>query len=823
MQTQTVANVAVMTFIAAASLHAQCQPLMIPGATVPGLGDHGRVIIEWDPDGSGPASPVIAIGGDFETAGQIMANRVVTFDPASGAWQTLGGGLTGQVEAMLALPNGDLIAAGSFNTISGSAGNSIARWNGTTWNPMGAGFNSGVTALARLPNGDIVAGGPLQLLGGDPADGIARWDGSSWNQMGAGLNGFVDTLAVMPNGDLIAAGWFTGSGSTPLANIARWDGNNWSAVSTGTGCSSCVRDLIATAGGDLIASGTFTSIGGQPIAHTAKWDGTTWSALGQGPGGSVNGLYQMANGDIVVSAGDPGTAGASRIRTWDGANWQTIGVDHWASDFLSWSNGDLFALGRFSPVGGLIAKGISRWDGTDWHPLATGMDGRIEALHALPNNDIVAGGAFHHSDAPGSQNIARFDGNNWNALGTGIDGIVRAITDTPNGDIIAGGDFTTASGATLANIARWDGTTWNPLGSGLTGTVLSLASLPNGDIIAGGSISHSGAQPIDHVAIWNGTSWAELGGGLPADVRGLTLLPNGNVVAATSQTFFESAVATWDGTSWQSPFGLFGDAYAVTTRSDGTFVAAGSFSAIGAQASLATWDGANWQLTGPHLIGITKSVAALPSGDIIVGGRFSVTFNSPIEKLLRWDGTSWATAGSFDTGFQPIAALALADQALAIGGGFQSVDNVVSPAYAYLVPTCAAIAYPFGTGCAGSAGVGELTAEAPWIGSTWTATATNLPALSLAVQVYGLSTFGAPLTAVFPQGLPGCNLLASPDFITVAIPVAGTAQSQLTLPSSASLVGQTFHHQVVPIEVNAAGTMIAVTSTNALTGTIGMF
>src|SRR2546430_14283833 len=37
---------------------------------------------------------------------------------------------------------------------------------------------------------------------------------------------------------------------------------------------------------------------------------------------------------------------------------------------------DLLVAGQFSQVGGIVANNIARWDGTNWFPLGTGVDGR---------------------------------------------------------------------------------------------------------------------------------------------------------------------------------------------------------------------------------------------------------------------------------------------------------------------------------------------------------------------------------------------------------------------------------------------------------------
>ena len=116
-----------------------------------------------------------------------------------------------------------------------------------------------------------------------------------------------------------------------------------------------------------------------------------------------------------------------------------------------------------------------------------------------------------------------------------------------------------------------------------------------------------------------------------------------------------------------------------------------------------------------------------------------------------------------------------------------------------------------------------VTADLPWIGSTWTATGTGLPSTAFVFMVSGFAPVSLPLAALLPQGVQGCVLHVSPDLLDMRLSNGGTAQMQVQLPNTASLVGQVFHHQMVPFEFDAASSIIAVTSTNALSLTIGSF
>jgi hypothetical protein len=55
----------------------------------------------------------------------------------------------------------------------------IAKWDGSTWSPLGSGLGfhpfTTVYALAAMPDGDIVAGGSFSTAGGNVSVSWARW------------------------------------------------------------------------------------------------------------------------------------------------------------------------------------------------------------------------------------------------------------------------------------------------------------------------------------------------------------------------------------------------------------------------------------------------------------------------------------------------------------------------------------------------------------------------------------------------------------------------------------------------------------------------
>jgi hypothetical protein len=339
-----------------------------------------------------------------------------------------------------------------------------------------------------------------------------------------------------------------------------------------------------------------------------------------------------------------------------------------------------------------------------------------------------------------------------------------------------------AGGVSVNCVARWDGTSWSALGSGMSGVipprVFALAVLPNGDLVAGGYFTAAGGVSAENIARWNGTSWSALGSGTNSVVNALMVLPNGDLVAA------------------------------------------GGFSLAGGSAvsRVARWDGASWSALGSGVTGQVHTVTALAGGDLVVGGSF---VTGAFQNLARWNGAfwfplSWGTSGVV----RALATLPNGD--LVAGGGFYFA-GAVSSYLAQLTTTCPATAVSFGAGCTGSGGPNVLTASTlPWTGAVFRSVATGMPSNGLALSVLGFATLSIPLPAILPQGVPGCTLLVSPDLLELHIPVSGSVSTQLALPNSAALAGQLFHQQVVPVELGAGG-ITALTSTNALTLTIGSF
>lgn len=846
-------SVSAVVLCAAGPLTSQCANVLLPGSPVPGIAGSGSILVRcstsYDPDGPGALPAVLAFAGAFTVAGNVEAQNVATWDPSTGTWSPLGGGLLGIPVALAALPNGDLVAGG-FLPLHGSS--SFARWNGSTWAPM-PGFSGSVTALQVAANGDLIVAGQFTVAGLGSVS-LARWDGSSWFAFGgAVLGGSVESLCALANGDLVVGGSFTSIGGLPVNSVARWNGVAWSAL--GTGCNGPVRALTALANGDIVAGGDFMQAGGTLVSRVARWNGSTWLPMHNGLSASVRALAVspagslVAGGDFILS----GSTVVYHLAVWSGSAWQPVaggfgdvgatvytlaplttgqfvvgGQFRRARDaagghtfaaclalgqavglgtltalvsgtvggvFASATlpNGDLVVGGGLESIGGVDVTGIARRSGGIWSPLGLGADA-TRALVVLPGGDLVVGGYFTSAGGLPIRGLARWSGGTWSALGPlgGPFPAVRALSLMPGGDLVVGGYFTSAGGVVASNVARWNGATWSGLGGGVGGpgvTVLATAAMPNGDLVVGGLFTTAGGQPASNIARWNGATWSALGSGVNGGVYALAVRPNGELIVGgdftSAGSVAASLVARWNGTTWSS---------------------LGSGVSGGASASV-------------------LDLEVLPNGDVLAGGSFSSAGGQAVRNLARWNGVGWSPIGlGVDSTVWSLARLPGDD--VLVGGDFWSADGSVAVSLSQLTTTCPAGSIAFGASCPSSGGSNTLvTKSLPWLASEFRATGSGLPLTAFVVAATSVTPLSPalPIANVLPLVGPGCLLHTAPEVLSLLATTTGTVESSFVLPSTVSLVGATFFHQLVPLEVDAVGNLLQVTATNALQLTIGAF
>jgi hypothetical protein len=249
-------------------------------------------------------------GGTFTSAGGIAVNMLARWDGTN--WSSVGFPSTPGVEikALALRPNGDVLVA--QNAIAGSFAGFIGRiwsWDGNTWTLVGTANGVGSPPVARIecflvePNGDVIAAGQFETIDSTSVQNLARWNGSSWSFVAPGTDARILALALLSNGDLAAGGYFSSAGAIPAAFVARWDGSTWSSF--GSGVIGLVTCLLPMPNGELIAAGNIGSLPGPSFVE--RWDGLDWlTPTGPLSSGLVSGLTMAINGSLLVSGAFPG-------------------------------------------------------------------------------------------------------------------------------------------------------------------------------------------------------------------------------------------------------------------------------------------------------------------------------------------------------------------------------------------------------------------------------------------------------------------------------------------------------------------------------------
>lgn len=812
---------------------AQCAETWLPSAGYPGTDIATDCGVMWDPDQSGPATPLLVLGGGFTIAGNVLANGVATWNPATAAWGTLGSGLVGEVFCMAAHQNGELWAAAY--TQGPQTGARVYRWNGAVWSTVGGFFDGYLLSLTVLQNGDVVAGGDFTTVGGAAVSRLARWDGSTWQSFGSGPSGIVRSVVTAANGDLLVGGGFTQIDGFAANCIARWNGTTWSAMGTGVpqvGIDS-VHAIAEAPNGDLYAGGFFPTAGGVLVNNVARWNGAAWSPLWSGVNtspfftGSVRSLRLLANGHLIVGGVFTSASGltARSIARWTGAGWsaigpgfQQLGIGNPAAvgAIVPLPNGDFVACGNFRSGGGQFGDGVSRWDGSVWRALGSGFNNLIVAVAGGSNGQYFAGGSFTTIGGAACNGIARWSGTAWNPLGSGTNGQVQAVLPLANGQLVVGGQFQVAGGVAANFIARWNGSAWSAVGGGTSTTVNALAELPGGDVVAAGAFLLAGGMPAQRIARWNGASWSPFGAGMNGNVHSVIVRPDGTLVAsgAFSQAGTQNVngIAAWNGSDWVG-LGTPPGTRCLANAANGDLLAAGM--------SVGRWDGSVWTALGGVANGMVYALVPLPDGDVLAAGDFTTIGGVPVARIARWNGTAWTPFGA-GLDARALGATMLVSGEVLLGGMFITAGGAPAPYFARLGTTCPASTAALANGCNSTGGANTLTVrQLPWLGGVFRTRSVGVPAVALVAGVTGFATATLPLATLLPAGQPGCTLAVRPDLLDFAVAAANTADLALAIPSTPSLVGQAFHHQHVPFEFDLGGALLAVTATNAVTLTIG--
>ncbi len=327
----------------------------------------------------------VFVGGNFETAGGVITPAIARWNGISHTWNSLGTGLAGcegflcsypSVDAILVVGN-DIYVGGNFYTAGGVVAHDIARWNliDQNWHAMGSGLScTGLfcapLALSMVYNGTcVVIGGSFSGAGIVSANNLAQWCGSSWSNVVwndgtdhiIGPDNQVYALAYDPS---LAALYVGGAFTTPVADAFWMDYRDGPFPIASDSLNGAVN-AIALLGSDIYIGGSFTNVGPGSANHVAAQIGsnTHWSALGSSFDAAVHAL--SFQGNSLVAGGDflnSGAIGVSHVARFNGVTWSPIGSGTDGSIYgLATDSNFVYVGGSFQKAGNKPATNFSLW------------------------------------------------------------------------------------------------------------------------------------------------------------------------------------------------------------------------------------------------------------------------------------------------------------------------------------------------------------------------------------------------------------------------------------------------------------------------------
>ncbi|MBZ0154508.1 MAG: WD40 repeat domain-containing protein [Planctomycetes bacterium] len=672
------------------------------------------------------------------------------------------------IDAMLEMPNGDIIAAGWFDSLGGVAASRIARWNGSIWSPLGGGVQSGTYSgaahsLALANNGDLIVGGTFTSAGGVAVGNVARWDGTNWSAMGSiAIN--VTSMVCLANGDVVA-------GSANSNTIWLWHNGAWSTIGTINFSGGCTYSMAQDLNGDVLVTGLFDSVNGVFSRGIIRWSPTTgtWSTFGGYLTVGLGWLHDVAvmpNGELLTIGG---SNQFGMIARWDGTAWSDfpdppIFVDstfdftfpskhmHLCAD----SQGRMLAVGLAS-AGSTSGYVVSEWDGVAWSSpivVSSGHSTSPNPLQSSPNylsaplrasNGVLyVAGNFAAINSVANLCIARLDCPSATAgsYGDGCYHDFRLLhEDFANGTTFDLSQSTLRFTA-VANGYQVDYLPGAPTLFSATSAPLAMADDSVTPAIAlPFAFSYPGGSVWDICVGSNGIVWLGNSG-----------LPNANYGASLAAAAFAALAPMWGDLDPSPTAGSGTVHYDVDASNQMVYV---------------TWDHVQ-EYANPSLTS-TFQVAIFANGNM----------------EFRYQGcaASLPVVAGWTPGLSPLDHGAVD---LTADGPFLCLD--MSPPV--------------------------LASTPPVLGTTVTFQATNLPATSLlGATMLGLTPIPSGLDLGF-LGMPECRLFTTMDALDVAFLSSGTFTTQLVIPNVPTLTGvQIFAQGLVwATGFNASGMLV----TNAL-------
>lgn len=433
----------------------------------------------------------ILLGGAFTNFNGTLSPRLarLNVDGTLDQGFNVGAGPDGNINFVAALAGGQVLIQGVFRNYQGQACSQLARLNpngslDTNYHAAVPNFIpiGSIQAVAALPEGQVLYSGNFTAISGMAVQRLARLDASGALDtnfcLQARLNAPASSIVPQPDGRILLSGAFTNVNGQARSRVARLnaDGSldeSFNQVSlVGTVGWSGPR-LARQPDGQIILWGAFTNVNGALRLGCARLDaegrldgafspdwlasaGSIRSVVFQGDGGMLAGNASASSANHLQRF----QAGGALDAGWMGDTGSNEGVWKMAGQ----PDGKFLLGGYFTKYNGLPRSSLVRIlpDGqadSGFVPdLYSESDVLVSAILVQPDAKIVVGGAFTRAGGLERTNIARLDADGTVeaafAGGLGPDGEVAALALQPDGKILAGGYFSTWNEQSRTGLVR---------------------------------------------------------------------------------------------------------------------------------------------------------------------------------------------------------------------------------------------------------------------------------------------------------------------------------------------------------------------------------
>jgi len=302
-------------------------------------------------------------------------------------------------------------------------------------------------------------------------------------------------------------------------------GQNWSGVS---GFDNRIRFLGTSDSGDLLIAGRFKYVDNLLANGIISFGENGFDTFGLGETGCANvcgPLLAIVEYDGNLYAGghitEMGGVSTEGIAKWDEQEWTALssGVNGYVGG-LEVINNLLYVGGAYDSVADMAANGIAVWDGVNWQTvgdLPNAWDGEVAYMNIGSikeyQTEVYIAGLFPEGMGL-SHSIARWNGSQWNTVGESILGVDVWINDMEifNGELYVAGYFFREHGNLSSGILRWNGNNWHGVGDGVEfGAQVFDLQVHNDFLYASGNFASISGISASRIAKWNGEQWCGLG------------------------------------------------------------------------------------------------------------------------------------------------------------------------------------------------------------------------------------------------------------------------------------------------------------------------